>query len=173
MKHRETPTKTFWQGWHGLHASDLDEDARAALASAKPRAKPRKLEQAEQEALTAKARTRWWWPGYRHHMAERQSQSEAFRGSKLGVRPGWPDVTLHIPATTRDMVTMGGWFSTPILAALELKFGSNQPTQAQLDTLTLLESCGYQCKVAWGHEEALAWLDMAAGPRPEVMPEGW
>lgn len=135
------------------------------------------LEATEQLILTVQARSRWWWPGYRHHEQARMKGREAKQLVQRGVKSGWPDVTLHIPkrflSTGPDSDLALRNHTVPILAALELKAGKGRPTQAQLDTLHELELCGYRTTVAWGWQEAIVWLDEVAGPQPAVMPEGW
>lgn len=141
--------------------SDLD---RAELEAVKPRRRPEQRERVEQAALTDIALLRWWAPGYRHHEQARVSRFEAVALARRGVRPGWPDVTLHIPAVCDR---------PPVLAALELKAPGGRPTAEQLATLQALEGCGYVTVVAWGWEEAMAWLDAQAGARPASLPMAW
>lgn len=64
-----------------------------------------------------------------------------------GVRKGWPDYGLDLPA---------GQFHG---LRLELKApDGGKPTKEQLDNLARLESVGYQCCVAWGFEEAQRYV---------------
>lgn len=39
--------------------------------------------------------------------------------------------------------------------------------------LRTMAGCGFRTKVAYGADQALAWLVEQAGPRPDVLPEGW
>ena len=39
--------------------------------------------------------------------------------------------------------------------------------------LRTLSMCGLSTYVAYGADDALAWLCEKAGPRPDVLPEGW
>lgn len=170
---RVAVTKGELDGLRLLHQSATDEglspeDIRGALNS-KPRKKPHRegSEAQHQAALTDAARCAWWFPGYQHHEQARVLGHEAGALKRRGVKAGWPDVTLMIP---------GGDGRAPVLAALELKVGSNTATDAQLDTLLRLHACGFKTAVIWGWPEALAWLDAQAGPRPDVMPtvrQGW
>ena len=94
------------------------------------RAARRGLERLEQAALTEAAMMEWWAEGYRHHKAERENALEAKRGKGEGVRPGWPDVTLHIPRAPKQWLNPGyGTPRPPVLAALELKALVHRPTR--------------------------------------------
>jgi hypothetical protein len=64
-----------------------------------------------------------------------------------GVRKGWPDYGLDLPA--------GGYHGF----RMELKALSGaKPSTEQLDILARLESVGYYCCVAWGFDEARAYV---------------
>lgn len=43
----------------------------------------------------------------------------------------------------------------------------------QLFWLRTMAGCGFRTKVAYGADQALAWLSAQAGPRPDVLPEEW
>jgi hypothetical protein len=181
-------------------------DLAGYLAHAKsPRRGQRQVahEAADQEALTSAASLKWWWPGYQHHEPARASLIEKLVLKAQGVKPGWPDVTLHIPRAPKQKLRGGGYGtpSPPIAAALELKAERHRPKRpverewwlawkvsdedvererthyqlraAQAWQLQLLAGVGYRTMVAYGWEEALAWLDETAGRRPNVLPEGW
>ena len=44
---------------------------------------------------------------------------------------------------------------------------------SQAETLRDLAGAGVVVSVAWTADDAFAWLDAQAGPRPSVLPEGW
>jgi len=99
------------------------------------------------------------------------------------VRPGVPDVWLHIPGESPTFT---------VRAVLELKRDALRPkretdpwwflvwepehagstryglTGAQALELQLLDACGYHVRVAYGHEQALVLLDSIAGSEREV-----
>jgi len=129
----------------------------------------------------------WWLRGVKWEYTERQ----------------WPDVTLLIPPcdwgwegmTERHLARRGA-----TRAALELKAEERRParrdvlaqsdwwidrtlwrgtstrhglTKAQHECLCDLHACGFQTMVAYGAQEAFDWLNEVAGPKPDVLPEGW
>ena len=149
----------------------------------------------DMERLVVMAAREWWWPGFRHHMQERQSRKEAWDGFSRGVKAGWPDVTLLIPDIAVDYPHPSD-YRFPVRAALELKAEERRPKQKgeqwwlywwpeemssshygltghQARCLQDLHACGFQTMVAYGAQEAFDWLNEVAGPRPEVLPEGW
>tara|TARA_Y100001963_G_scaffold64170_1_gene89488 strand:+ start:223 stop:594 length:372 start_codon:yes stop_codon:yes gene_type:complete len=66
-------------------------------------------------------------------------------GKKLkmeGVKAGVPDIFLAVPKGEKH-----GLF-------IELKYGTNKPTQTQLDWLQKLRAEGYEAQVCWGFEQA-------------------
>lgn len=163
--------------WRGLEAAQSDE-----------RASPVQHERAEQVALTRAVHGRWYARGYRHiEQATPDGSDRAMRAAsrqgKAGVRPGVPDVWLHIPGDGSRNQTRG---------VLELKRANLRPkrevdpwwylewepeherstryglTGAQALMLQLLDACGYHVRVAYGHEQALVLLDMVAGPERQV-----
>ena len=69
---------------------------------------------------------------------------EALRFKKQGVKSGVSDIFLPLPR--------GGYHGLFI----ELKVGKNKPTRNQLDFLSDMEKEGYQCKVCYGSDEAIA-----------------
>ena len=46
-------------------------------------------------------------------------------------------------------------------------------TASQLYELRQLHQCGFRTNVAYGADAALAFFDRVAGPKPDVLPEGW
>ena len=172
----------------------------AGLPEKNPRARRLNNEARDMERLVVMAAREWWWPGFRHHMQERHSRKEAWDGFSRGVKPGWPDVTEMIPEITWR-ITLDGIPATAgraaCLAALELKAEERRPrievpdawwldvdrwehhksvwgvTRAQARCLQDLHACGFQTMVAYGAQEAYDWLNEVAGPKPDVLPEGW
>jgi len=142
------------------------------------RAAPARHEDAEARILASRARERWWWPGLTCHMPEMGSVRAGQKRLKAGGGTGWPDYTLILPC--RGPV----WGDT---CALELKAAHVQPETArridgeQLGGLSAdqawwlrnLHDAGWQTCVAYGAEQALAALDMWAGPEPAELPRGW
>lgn len=53
------------------------------------------------------------------------------------------------------------------------QYGRHSVSADQLCKLRVLDGCGWATFVAYGADEALAWLCEQAGPKPDVMPEGW
>lgn len=101
-----------------------------------------------------------------YHVANGGGRSKVEAGilKGQGVRKGWPDYGLDLPA--------GGYHGL----RLELKAPDGaKPDQEQLEILGRLESVGYKCCVAWGVEDACkqidAYLDLivrAAATAPEA-----
>lgn len=144
-------------------------------------------EAAEAEHLALEAGRRWWAPGFRHHDTSRVSVIENTQRKERGAGRGWPDYTLHVP----NHVMRTYYADRPLCAALELKRPDLRPKNVVADRwwllpdvfaragethyglsadqaiqLQILAACGYQTMVAYGAEEALAWLDEVAGPKP-------
>lgn len=84
-----------------------------------------------------------------YHVANGGGRSRVEAGilKGQGVRAGWPDYCLDLPA--------GGYHGL----RLELKaLDGPKPPDHQLEILERLESVGFKCCVAWGFEEAQAYV---------------
>ena len=163
-------------------------DVAAEWEPGKERARPVQHEHADQRALFDVLKSRW----YRRRISARDSAHTWLEGAKakgLGSERGWPDVYLHIPWRIDET-------RPAVAAAVELKaeherskvrgslpylfnefpcgkrssFGLSAEQAYRLQELATI---GYQCAVAWGWEEALAFLDQCAGPRPDELPALW
>ena len=66
---------------------------------------------------------------------------------KMGLRPGASDIFLALPKGKYH----GFW--------IELKFGTNKATPAQLQFLNDMRSVGYKGEVIWGYEEAVRQIE--------------
>ena len=165
-------------------------EQRALIAGQAPiqqRAAPVQYESTEQARLWRMVKkSAWWRPGYWRWEAAVWTDSEARRRAREGVRPGWPDCGLFIPETE---------LKHPVMAALEMKAPQNAPKRAVADrwwlapmgkaqsryglsreqgaVLATLDALGWDTYVAYGAEDAYAWLDARAGPRPAELPGEW
>lgn len=84
-----------------------------------------------------------------YHVANGGGRSKAEAGilKGQGVRPGWPDYCLDLPAGPHHGLR------------LELKAeDAAKPPDHQLKILARLESVGFKCCVAWGFEEARRYV---------------
>lgn len=84
-----------------------------------------------------------------YHVANGGGRSKAEAGilKGQGVRPGWPDYCLDLPAGPYHGLR------------LELKAEDGaKPPDHQLKILARLESVGFKCCVAWGFEEAQRYV---------------
>ena len=152
----------------------------------KARARPVQVEQQHAHRLATWAYRHWWYPGWTciEHRSSHARETDA--RSQQGVKTGLPDSVLLIPARRIE---------DPIMCALELKAPHLAPKRdpghewwledfgdaasrhglrrEQAFWLRTMAGCGFRTKVAYGADQALAWLVEQAGPRPDVMPEGW
>lgn len=141
------------------------------------------------ERLWRAVRGRWWRPGWWRWEAAAWSEAEARRRAREGVRAAWPDCGLLIPRPEpyyeRARHTVGyvemkapdrrprrdvaeQWWLEP--DQIGSRYGL---TREQGAVLRMLDAMGASTLVAYSADEALAWFDLLAGPRPEVMPECW
>jgi hypothetical protein len=110
-----------------------------------------------QEALVEWARTMWWWKDFAHWPNERIDKMEAYKLYKAGVKPGLPDNWLFLPVGTH----MG--------AVSELKRPGAPPSATSKEQnrwLSVIEDCGFLVTVSYGVDEAMAFFEGYAGPRP-------
>lgn len=161
--------------------------AQSALVAgdATQRATPVQREAPEMERLWRAVRGRWWRPGWWRWEAAAWSEAEARRRAREGVRAAWPDCGLLIPPM---------YPYVPVTAYCEMKAPDRRPkrtvaeqwwlepdqtgsryglTREQGAVLRMLAHMGASTMVAYSADEALAWFDALAGPRPEVLPECW
>ena len=190
------------KAWYALAAGTATDDDRARLA-ADERAEPVQHESPEIIRLGDGIATRWYWPGYRrfeHAVAIAMSPQTKNRRKRERIRGGWPDCGLLIPKRTarglsRKVGAMGDLnIYGPTVAYCEMKAPDRRPRRAVADqwwlepeqvgtrygltreqgaVLRMLDAMGASTMVAFSADEALAWFDSLAGPRPEVMPECW
>jgi len=154
-------------------------DEAGAPGGLAPRRRSVQHESAEMQRLAAWVHRHWWAPGWWRWESATMHKREAWRNSSEGVRAGWPDCGLFIPAYGYH--TYSPNTRIPVRAVLELKAAHRKPirggkggvTDAQRACLGLLEQCGFETAVCYGADEALAQLVEWAGPRPDVLPEGW
>ena len=155
------------------------------------RARPVQHEAREMEALATMVYRQWWNPGYMRWEAKTSNWREGDQRLMEGGKKGWPDCGLFIPS---GYTTRGEHFLCR--AVVEVKAESHRPKRAvepfwwlhlfedghasrygvsreQSQWLRVLSGCGISTFVAYGAAEAFAWLDEQAGPRPDVLPEGW
>jgi len=200
-RHNEPPTKRAVAAHDAFMRSTLPEDHPGRmsaeeyreLAESSPAARRDNPEARDQEALTrAVLTTRWYAPGYRHIAQERASRGERMTLAGRGVVAGEPDVRLEITRQPRsgymDMIRRavlelkalerkpaselrpGWWLTWRPQSARSMRYGLSG---AQARRLQELDACGLMTMVAYGWEDALAWLDVVAGPRPDELPEVW
>lgn len=162
----------------------------------KPTARSRGVQVEDQHAriLAARAYRHWWAPGFTRIEHRTADWREAEQRMVQGAQTGMPDFWLFVPWCVRiegDMMPRDG-----IRAVCELKAPQHKPKRSvgerwwlddwpegqqtwhalrrdQWRWLQLLSQCGFHTCVAYGHDEAEAFFVEAAGPKPEVMPEGW
>lgn len=114
--------------------------------------RPMGSEHEEQAALFQWARLQEVrWPCLRYMFAipngGQRATSTAMRLKAEGVKPGVPDIFL--PSRR------GGWAGL----WLEMKVGSNKPTELQREYLTALAQAGYKTAVCYGADEAIAAIE--------------
>lgn len=84
-----------------------------------------------------------------------------------GVRPGYPDFKVEEPEVFRSSSLYDKFFPAMGLA-IELKVGSNAPSESQIERLTELASRGFVCVVAYSRYDAvfamLSYLKMINHP---------
>ena len=66
---------------------------------------------------------------------------------KMGLRPGTSDIFIAVPRGQYH----GLW--------IELKFGKNKPTPAQLQFLEDMRENNYKCEVIWGADAAIQFIE--------------
>ena len=76
----------------------------------------------------------------------KRNKVEAARLKLQGVKAGVSD--LFLPAA------IGGYHGLYI----EMKYGKNKPTEAQLEFMHDMSAAGYCCKVAYGAQQAISYL---------------
>jgi len=197
MKRRriERPPSRWQVTAHMLGMAALGNPTPANLAALDEHAQSKRAPQVQREKtealqLGSALLDRWYLPGITCHRPEMGDAVEGLERRMVGGGTGFPDYTLHIPPSDYLLPEPGPcgpyWQRPPVLAALELKSldvwpltARGGPSQlgglshAQARWLGVLHDCGYQTCVAYGAEMALAWFGRVAGPRPDVLPEGW
>lgn len=85
----------------------------------------------------------------------------AMKMKSSGMRPGIPDYFLPAPKKDSTGQAFHGLY-------LELKTGSNNPDQEQLEFLVGAETVGYKSVVAWNAEPAIALIERYLNGAPIV-----
>lgn len=96
------------------------------------------------------------WPALRFMFAipngGKRATVTAMRLKAEGVKAGVPDIFLPAPVVGwGDIAYAGLW--------IELKAGSNKPTDTQREWLAGLRECGYAAAVCWGADEAIRTIE--------------
>ena len=159
----------------------------------RPKARSRGVQVEDQHAriLAARAHRHWWRHGFTRVEHRTSDWREAEQRMVQGAQTGMPDFWLFVPPVT---CISGRWL--PVRAVCELKAPQHAPKRSvnerwwlddwpegqqswhalrkdQWRWLRLLHGCGFRTMVAYGHDEAEAFFVDVAGPKPDVMPEGW
>ena len=183
-KRRDTMTahKALYGGTERLTA----EEFRALNEKREARARPVQVEDQHARILAARAHRHWWRHGWTRVEHRTDNWREAEQRQLQGAQTGMPDFWLFIPRM----------FERPCLrAVVELKAPQHKPKRVsgqwwlgewpegqgtwhalrrdQWLWLRRLDRSGFLTFVAYGHDEAEAWLVEVAGPRPAVLPEEW
>ncbi len=138
----------------------------------------------EQRALSAWARQQWWARGYVHHESATESRATAFSRWRAGARSGFPDVTVETPSGARCAVELkrqilrpksrkGLWWlawAEELEADESWHLAKTEPTRhglkaSQAERLAYMQACGWETMVAYGWDEARAWLEAQIGER--------
>lgn len=87
----------------------------------------------------------------------KRSATEAARFKAMGVKAGVPDLCLPVP--------MNGYAGLYI----EMKYGSNKPTDNQKEWIAALKAQGYKVTVCYGGEEATRELESYLQGSPTIL----
>jgi len=87
-----------------------------------------------------------------------RSKVEGARQVAMGLKAGVPDIFMAVPTRAHP-----GLF-------IELKYGSNKPTEKQLKVMKSLSDAGYKCVVCYSFEEAVEAVKDYLKDTPYVRP---
>lgn len=176
------------------HAPCVVDTCPWAPTSDKPRAKPVQREDAILTHIATEAERRWWEPWFQRWEARGAGPMVGGQRRQQGAQRGWPDCGLVYPGResyceVKDVVhrparDVGRWWVDVELERAIVYDRRGQPERVwqyatgkqtrhgvsgpQAFWLCTLAACGHGTHVAYGAEDALAWLDAQAGPEPKV-----